>query len=67
MNDIEKDKAFFVACFYWSGYEKWTVFQSFDTVYQWAEEFVQTYDPNKTWEDESFEEYMENFIKLKLL
>lgn len=60
---MEKDKALFVGFFYWSGYNKQTLWQTFDEVYELAEKFVKTYDPEDTWEDESFEEYMDTFIR----
>jgi hypothetical protein len=60
---MEKDKAIFVAFYFWSGYNKQTMWQEFDNVYELAEKFVQTYDPNDTWEDISFEEYMDKFIR----
>jgi hypothetical protein len=60
---MEKDKALFVAFYFWSGYNKQTLFQEFDTIYELADKFVKTYSQDKNWEDESFEEYMDNFIK----
>lgn len=60
---MEKDKALFVGFFFWSGYNKQTLWQDFDKVYELADKFVQTYDPEDTWEDESFEEYMDKFIR----
>lgn len=60
---MEKDKALFVAFYFWGGYNKQSLFQEFDTIYELADKFVQTYDPNDTWEDESFEEYMDKFIR----
>jgi hypothetical protein len=60
---MEKDKAVFVAFYFWSGYNKQTMWQEFDNVYELAEKFVQTYDPEDTWEDRSFEEYMDEFIR----
>ena len=63
----EKDKALFVAYFYWSGYNKETLFQSFDKVYEVAELFVNSYPEDRIWGadegGEDFEEYMEKFIK----
>lgn len=59
---MEKDKALFVAFYFWGGYNKRSLWQEFDKVYELAEKFVQTYDPNKKWEDQSFEEFMEHFI-----
>jgi len=60
---MEKDKALFVAFYFWGGYNRQSVFQEFDSIYELADKFVQTYDPNDTWEDESFEEYMDKFIR----
>ena len=60
---MEKDKALFVAFYFWGGYNKQSLFQEFDSIYELANKFVQTYDPNDTWEDESFEEYMDKFIR----
>jgi hypothetical protein len=60
---MEKDKALFVAFYFWSGYNKQTLFQEFDTIYELADKFVQTYSQDDTWEDESFEEYMDKFIR----
>jgi hypothetical protein len=60
---MEKDKALFVGFYFWSGYNKQSLFQEFDMVYELANEFVQTYDQNDNWEDISFEEYMDKFIR----
>lgn len=60
---MEKDKALFVAFYFWSGYNKQTLWQDFDMVYELADKFVQTYSQDDTWEDESFEEYMDKFIR----
>ena len=60
---MEKDKAIFVAFYFWSGYNKQTMWQEFDNIYELAEKFVQTYDSNDTWEDINFEEYMDKFIR----
>jgi hypothetical protein len=60
---MEKDKALFVAFYFWGGYNKQTLWQEFDKVYELADKFVQTYSQDDTWEDESFEEYMDNFIR----
>lgn len=60
---MEKDKALFVAFYFWGGYNKQTLWQEFDKVYELAEKFVQTYSQDDTWEDRSFEEYMDEFIK----
>lgn len=59
---MEKDKALFVAFYFWGGYNKQTLWQDFDMVYELADKFVQSYSPYYTWEDVSFEEYMHNFI-----
>ena len=61
--NMEKDKALFVAFYFWSGYNKQTLWQDFDMVYELADKFVQTYSQDDTWEDESFEEYMDKFIR----
>ena len=60
---MEKDKALFVAFYFWSGYNKQSLWQDFDMVYELADKFVQSYSQDDTWEDESFEEYMDKFIK----
>lgn len=60
---MEKDKALFVAFYFWGGYNKQTLWQEFDKVYELADKFVQTYSQDDTWEDRSFEEYMDEFIK----
>lgn len=60
---MEKDKALFVAFYFWSGYNKQTLWQDFDMIYELADKFVQTYSPHYTWEDVSFEEYMDSFIR----
>ncbi len=60
---MEKDKALFVAFYFWSGYNKQTLWQDFDMIYELADKFVQSYDQDDTWEDESFEEYMDSFIR----
>ena len=60
---MEKDKALFVGFFFWSGYNKQSLWQTFDEVYQLADKFVQTYSQLYNWEDESFEEYMDKFIR----
>jgi hypothetical protein len=60
---MEKDKALFVAFYFWSGYNSKSLWQEFDKIYELADKFVKTYSQDKNWEDESFEEYMDNFIK----
>jgi hypothetical protein len=60
---MEKDKALFVGFFFWSGYNKQSLWQTFDEVYQLADKFVQTYSQLYNWEDVSFEEYMDKFIR----
>lgn len=60
---MEKDKSLFIAFYFWSGYNKQTLWQEFDTIYDLADKFVQSYSQDNTWEDESFEEYMDKFIK----
>lgn len=60
---MEKDKALFVAFYFWSGYNPQSLWQEFDKVYELADKFVQSYNPLYNWEDVSFEEYMDNFIK----
>jgi hypothetical protein len=60
---MENDKALFVAFYFWSGYNRYSVWQEFDKIYELADKFVQSYSQDKTWEDESFEEYMDNFIR----
>ena len=60
---MEKDKALFVAFYFWGGYNKQTLWQDFDMVYELADKFVQSYSPYYTWEDVSFEEYMDSFIR----
>ena len=59
---MENDKALFVAFYFWGGYNKQSVWQEFDKIYELADKFVQSYSQDKTWEDESFEEFMHNFI-----
>lgn len=59
---MENDKALFVAFYFWSGYNKQSLWQEFDKIYELADKFVQSYSQDDTWEDESFEEYMDNFI-----
>jgi len=60
---MENDKALFVAFYFWGGYNKQSLWQEFDKIYELADKFVQSYSQDKTWEDESFEEYMDNFIR----
>lgn len=59
---MKKDRALFVAYFYWAYEQKESVWQSFDKVYTLSKKFVNSYDQSKNWEGESFEEYIENFI-----
>jgi len=59
---MEKDKALFVAYFFWSGHNTQSVWQQFDKVFSLAEEFVTTYSQDDNWEEDSFEEFMEEFI-----
>lgn len=59
---MENDKALFVSFYFWSGYNKQTLWQEFDKVYELADKFVQTYSQDDTWENRSFEEYMDEFI-----
>ncbi len=59
-----KERALFVAFYYWQvGHPNATLWQTFDDVYALSGEFVQTYSPEDTWEDTSFEDYMLEFIK----
>ena len=58
-----KERALFVAFFYWAGYHTKSLWQTFDDVYALSGRFVQTYSPDDTWEDTSFEEFMDQFIK----
>ena len=60
---MENDKALFVSFYFWSGYNKQSLWVEFDKVYELADKFVHSYSLEKTWEDESFEEYMDKFIK----
>jgi hypothetical protein len=63
---MEKDRALFVAYYYW-GYERnESIWQSFDKLYDLSEKFVNSYSQDKNWEDESFEEYIENFLNNNL-
>jgi hypothetical protein len=64
---MEKDKALFVAFYFWSGYNTQSLWQEFDKIYELADKFVQTYSQDDTWEDESFEEFMDKFIKEHIL
>jgi hypothetical protein len=64
---MEKDKALFIAYYFCSGYNQQTMWQEFDKIYEFAEQFVQTYSQDDTWEDRSFEEYMDDFIKTNIL
>jgi hypothetical protein len=62
--DEAKERALFVAFSYWQvGHPNATLWQTFDDVYALSGEFVQTYSPEDTWEDTSFEDYMLEFIK----
>lgn len=60
---MENDKALFVAFYFWSGYNTQSLWQEFDKIYELADKFVQSYSQDDTWEDESFEEYMDKFIR----
>ena len=60
---MENDKALFVAFYFWGGYNKQSLWQEFDKIYELADKFVQSYSQDDTWEDESFEEYIDNFIR----
>lgn len=62
-DSTQKDLALFIAFYFWSGYNKQSLFQEYDEVYAMAQEFVSTYSQDETWEDRSFEEAMESFIK----
>jgi hypothetical protein len=64
---MEKDKALFIAYYFWCGYNQQTMWAEFDKLYEFAEQFVQTYSQDDTWEDRSFEEYMDDFIKTNIL
>ena len=67
MESIEKEKALFVAFYYWEvGHNEATLWQTFDKVYAMAEEFVKTYSPEEKWEDRSFEDYMVEFIRARV-
>ena len=63
---MEKDRALFVAYYYWGFEQKESVWQTFDKVYSLSEKFVNSYSQEKNWEDESFEEYMNNYLKENL-
>lgn len=63
---MDKDRALFVAYYYWGHEQNGTLFQTFDMVYDLSEKFVNSYSQDKNWEDESFEEYMDNFLKSNL-
>ncbi len=58
----DTDVALFVGYYFWAGYNKSSFFTEFDEIYKLAQKFVQTYSPDKNWENECFEEYMHNFI-----
>jgi hypothetical protein len=61
-----QERALFVAFYYWQvGHPNATLWQTFDDVYALSGEFVQTYSPDDTWEDTSFEDYMLEFIKAR--
>jgi len=64
---MENDRALFVALYFWGGYNKQSVWQEFDKIYELADKFVQSYSQDDTWEDESFEEFMDKFIKEHIL
>jgi hypothetical protein len=63
---MEKDGALFVAYYYWGYAQSESLWQSFDKLYDLSEKFVNSYSQDKNWEDESFEEYIENFINNNL-
>jgi hypothetical protein len=63
---MEKDRALFVAYYYWGYAQSESLWQSFDKLYDLSEKFVNSYSQDKNWEDESFEEYIENFINNNL-
>jgi hypothetical protein len=63
---MDKDRSLFVAYYYWGYEQNASLFQTFDTVYDLSEKFVNSYSQDKNWEDESFEEYMDNFLKSNL-
>ena len=60
---MEKDKALFIGFYFWCGYHKQSLWEEFDKVYTLADKFVQTYAQDKKWGEESFEEYMDKFIR----
>jgi hypothetical protein len=59
---MEKDRALFVAYYYWGHAQQESLWQSFDRLYELSEKFVNSYSQDKEWEDESFEEYMDKFL-----
>ena len=63
---MEKDRALFVAYYSWGYAQSESLWQSFDKLYDLSEKFVNSYSQDKNWEDESFEEYIENFINNNL-
>jgi len=63
---MEKDRALFVAYYYWGFEHNESVWQTFDKVYSLSEKFINSYSQEKNWEDESFEEYMDNYLKENL-
>lgn len=59
---MEKDRALFVAYYYWGYDQKESLWQSFDRIYELSEKFVNSYSQDNNWENESFEEYMYKFL-----
>ena len=59
---MERDKKLFIAFYFWGGYNSQSVWQEIDMVIDMADEFVLTYSQDNNWEDESFEEFMHEFI-----
>ena len=59
---MEKDRALFVAYYYWGYDQQESLWRSFDRLYELSEKFVNSYSQDKECEDESFEEYMDKFL-----
>ena len=65
MDRVNKDRALFVAFFYKIYGDDNSFWNTFDDIYALSERFVESYDLDDEgrWEDESFEAYMDKFLR----
>ena len=65
---MEKELALISSYIVWADLLDGTFFQTFDKAYELAQEFVELYPPNVSWEtlDKEWDETLEEFVKEKI-